>query len=1307
MDFVRFELDGVQSFSRAKWSKVTETCALITPDSLLRFFDKRGKEIYSFDQKVSYFEWNNTANITAVGQANGIISITENGYALMSKAFHKSKITNISWHPTEDLFISIDSDNVIAVWKIIGKELNLMKSFQTDVEIIKILWEYTEDIAAVLATNTELYVLDSKFEKKTTLSAKVDSMMMTATNNLILTTMDNKISVYPMLYSETVPTTITVGEGKICITEITKEVIAYSCDGQIYIWNIKTDITKIIRLKTKRNITSLIYSGSQSAIYATSDDGTIVILKSTMIGLTSKLSWRVLDEYEIGVQLSSIEWSSTLETSIASSQGRRPFMIQSVKLNAVPFANGIAYEEKVGVLSYKNEKFNIPTGCIFSTELNNILVSSEKTQNIFSERSGTLSPLASFSCQSYCFINGESVISINESVEVRNFQGTIKQTVSLPSKTSFYDVNTQSIGVLCTDNSIHTFDTKRRVPKQMFSSNLSIPLDKFRIKEFKVSSGGNFLSILVDRMEFGKWIRHPNVFIHIPQLAKTVSIPIEGRCAISCHWDPEDARLFAVVADPFDSNFSATARGRIIIPMFVSNTGDVFKQTSLAIMNNDNFCSLCVPYVYVRENNNAPKKLTLPQFEGVDNLTDESRKALLDFNYNLATGSIDDAFNCVRATTNKATWRSLAQVAAQAKRLDLAVICLAKLEDPTSLLLSKIKDPIEAQVYAAVALGLTTEANKIANESENYEVKVKLALALGDHSTALNLAFVHDRMHIKTVQYQIARHMEIVKDIKKAIKFYGDSGTLSTELPRLASSYGPKIVFDYLKENPNTQNKSIIIWAARFLEAQRKYDKALEKFEEANDVCEIIRLLCIMDRWKDAKARAIKEKKPSAMCLFARLLIGKIQMMEKNDLKVEEVGTLKREVIDMFRRAKQFAPAMTFAMENAMIDDVLQLSYSAPKQTITRAAEWFTGLRQPKNAILMYSRAGQLARALQLCFDLKQYDALDEISDSLDTNTNPRVLVQISHYLAESERWSKAAQCLAYAGKFDDVIELCNTHNIKLRESVIQQIAETKLAPEVAERFAVLCEQQSQFEIASKLYIKIKQYNKAIKALVRAGKTDKIIKMANIIKKKETYILAANYLQTLGNGYGTNTFTQIVDMYKKAKAPDQLAKFYDMQSQIEVEEKSNYDGALELTNLAFELLTNMNANSVALSENRSRSKILETFISAREGSNKQEDVQRAMTLAIDLLKQKDIEKYIKPDDVYIILVNCYVKKNNFNSAYKILNDLDSSGCNIEESLDISVINSIYKAVGKEYKKKSNNEDDVEEIDDIDVEDIVM
>jgi intraflagellar transport protein 140 len=326
-----------------------------------------------------------------------------------------------------------------------------------------------------------------------------------------------------------------------------------------------------------------------------------------------------------------------------------------------------------------------------------------------------------------------------------------------------------------------------------------------------------------------------------------------------------------------------------------------------------------------------------------------------------------------------------------------------------------------------------------------------------------------------------------------------------------------------------------------------------------------------------------------------------------------------------------------------MTDDILTLSFSAPAALVCAAARWFDDQKEAKNAIVLYSRAGRLNRALALCFAMKQYDALDEILDTLTSKTDPSVLVRCGRYFVESERWSKAPQCFALARQFDEVIALCNKHNIKLPSSVIQELSEMKADPEVMKRFASLCEQQGAFQTAATLYVKFKDHIAAMKALIRSGETAKVIKFANLVKKKETYILAGNYLQTLNPRDGDSTFEPVGMLYKKAGATDKLGWFYESVARNEIDEYQEYTKGLALMKAGLKLVEetpDVKQKEPVIAVMQKKIRLVEMYLEAQAAVKK--DPKKTMVTAVEILRNPLVDAVMRTDDVYVLMVKASV-----------------------------------------------------------------
>lgn len=71
-----------------------------------------------------------------------------------------------------------------------------------------------------------------------------------------------------------------------------------------------------------------------------------------------------------------------------------------------------------------------------------------------------------------------------------------------------------------------------------------------------------------------------------------------------------------------------------------------------------------------------------------------------------------------------------------------------------------------------------------------------------------------------------------------------------------------------------------------------------------------------------------------------------------------------------------------------------------------------------------------------------------------------------------------------------------------------------------------------------------------MKALLKSGDTDRIIFFASVSRKKEVYIMAANYLQTVDWQNDPEILRNIITFYSKAKSLALLANFYVACAQV-------------------------------------------------------------------------------------------------------------------------------------------------------------
>ena len=62
-------------------------------------------------------------------------------------------------------------------------------------------------------------------------------------------------------------------------------------------------------------------------------------------------------------------------------------------------------------------------------------------------------------------------------------------------------------------------------------------------------------------------------------------------------------------------------------------------------------------------------------------------------------------------------------------------------------------------------------------------------------------------------------------------------------------------------------------------------------------------------------------------------------------------------------------------------------------------------------------KAGELSKALELCFQYRQYDILQQISEELSEGTNPETVRRVAEYFIQQEQFEKAVQILLQSHK--------------------------------------------------------------------------------------------------------------------------------------------------------------------------------------------------------------------------------------------------------------------------------------------------
>lgn len=161
--------------------------------------------------------------------------------------------------------------------------------------------------------------------------------------------------------------------------------------------------------------------------------------------------------------------------------------------------------------------------------------------------------------------------------------------------------------------------------------------------------------------------------------------------------------------------------------------------------------------------------------------------------------------------------------------------------------------------------------------------------------------------------------------------------------------------------------------------------------------------------------------------------------------------------------------------------------------------------------------------------------------------------------LLESGRYAKAVPLLISLKQYEKALDICIQHNVPIHEDLVKKMIpdeepttplERSKRNELMKTVAEKCRKQSNFELASNLYLRLGDKERAIKCLIELGDPTKVIMFANNARSAQTWILGANFLQTADWHQNPELMKNIIQFYSKAKAFENLSGFFEACSNV-------------------------------------------------------------------------------------------------------------------------------------------------------------
>jgi len=436
--------------------------------------------------------------------------------------------------------------------------------------------------------------------------------------------------------------------------------------------------------------------------------------------------------------------------------------------------------------------------------------------------------------------------------------------------------------------------------------------------------------------------------------------------------------------------------------------------------------------------------------------------------------------------------------------------------------------------------------------------------------------------------------------------------------------------------------------------------------------------------------------------------------------------------------------AIRLAVASGLDAEVLPLAYAAsdPRAQLeaARFLEARGGRESLSKAAQLYARAGSLDLAVSVCLAGDLTELLPSLVEEalggaaaggpvgsprkggaglaiVRSSGQVALLVRLAAHFTSAGQHARASDMLLRAGKREEALALFVAHNIKVSD----EAAEALTPPEEGDggaaegagggarvalltSLAALLRKQASYHAAAKKYTQAGDKVRALKCLLAAGDTEKIVFFASVSRSRDIYILAANYLQVRGAALPRSPtpahtppsppqslpwhtdggiLRTIIDFYSKARSYESLSAFYESCAAVEIDEYRNYEKAgaalkeagRQAGKIKDDALREARGASLA-----SRIAAVDTFVAARRAAKS--DTGEMVALCTQLLGTPDAEAAIRLGDVFALLIYCHAQARDWAAAAAALDGMRARGIAIDPFIERSIVEDAYAGAGR-------------------------
>ncbi|XP_045317998.1 intraflagellar transport protein 140 homolog [Leopardus geoffroyi] len=981
---------------------------------------------------------------------------------------------------------------------------------------------------------------------------------------------------------------------------------------------------------------------------------------------------------------------------------------------------------------------------VFATK-DAVAVWNGKQVAIFEPSGATLRNAGTFLCESPVLaMHEENVYTVEPNrVQVRTWQGTVKQLLLFPEAEGspcFLDICGDFLVVGTDLAHFKSFDLSRREAKEHCGDRKLAELipGAAGMASLRCNASGGKISILLSKadgspdskicfydvemdivtlldLKTGQIDRRETLSFSGQETKKSPAFAddrLRDLVPVSHFWDQSEPRLFVCEAvreargaplqpgdkkPPAEDGPDPTA-DVLVLSFFVTEEHGFLLQDSFSRPPAyQTLLGIQVPHYYFTrkpgeadgEDQGDPGRHRVPHlvgrrplrdFVGLEGCDKPTQDAMLDFSFFVTIGDMDEALKCIKLIKSEAVWENMARVCVKTQRLDVAKVCLGNMghaRGARALREAEQEPELEARVAVlAIQLGMLEDAEQLYRKCGRYDLLNKLYQASDQWQKAVEAAELRDRIHLRTTYYNYARHLEASADRSLALSHYEKSDTHRFEVPRMLSE-DPQSLELYVNK---MKDKTLWRWWAQYLESQAEMDAALHYYELAQDYFSLVRIHCFQGNIQKAAEIANESGNWAASYHLARQYESQ-----------EEV----RQAVHFYARAQAFNNAIRLCKENGLDDQLMNLALLSSPEDMTEAALYYEDKGEHVDrAVMLYHKAGHFSKALELAFATQQFVALQLIAEDLDERSDPALLARCSDFFLEHNQYEKAVELLLAAKKHHEALQLCLEQNMTITEEMAEKMTVPKDSKDLSEesrrqlleQIANCCMRQGSYHLATKKYTQAGNKLKAMRALLKSGDTEKIVFFAGVSRQKEIYIMAANYLQSLDWRKEPEIMKTIISFYTKGRALDLLASFYEACAQVEIDEYQNYDKAHGALTEAYKCLAKAKAKSpldqeTKLAQLQSKMTLVKRLIQARR--TYAEDPKEAVKQCELLLEEPELDSSVRVGDVYSFLVQHYLQTEEFQAAYRYLEEMRKKvpSTNMSYYVSQQTVDAVHRGLG--------------------------